>query len=150
MAIQQQIRDGIKEAMLSKNSVKLNVLRGLVSAFTNELVAQKRKPQEELNDEEALNVIKRSVKQRKDSIDQFKAGGREDLVASEEAELAILQTFLPATMSKEAIREIAEKKKAELGITDKSKMGIFMGAVMKELKGQADGADVKEVVESLF
>ncbi len=150
MAIQQQIRDGIKEAMLSKNSVKLNVLRGLVSAFTNELVAQKRKPQEELNDEEALNVIKRSVKQRKDSIDQFKAGGREDLVASEEAELAILQTFLPETMSKEAIREIAEKKKAELGITDKSKMGIFMGAVMKELKGQADGADVKEVVESLF
>ncbi|MFO0718964.1 MAG: GatB/YqeY domain-containing protein [Candidatus Paceibacterota bacterium] len=150
MTLQQQIRDGIKQAMLSKDSVRLNVLRGLVSAFTNELVAQKRKPQEELNDEEALNVIKRSVKQRKDSIDQFKAGGRDDLVASEESELAILQTFLPATMSKDAIRAIAEKKKAELGVTDKSKMGVFMGAVMKELKGQADGADVKEVIESLF
>lgn len=150
MTLQQQIRDGIKQAMLAKDSVRLNVLRGLVSAFTNELVAQKRKPQEELNDEEALSVIKRSVKQRKDSIDQFKAGGREDLVASEEAELAILQTFLPATMSKDAIRVIAEKKKAELGVTDKSKMGMFVGAVMKELKGQADGADVKEVIESLF
>ncbi len=150
MTLQQQIRDGIKQAMLSKDSVRLNVLRGLVSAFTNELVAQKRKPQEELNDEEALNVIKRSVKQRKDSIDQFKAGRRDDLVASEESELAILQTFLPATMSKDAIRAIAEKKKAELGVTDKSKMGVFMGAVMKELKGQADGADVKEVIESLF
>lgn len=150
MTLQQQIRDGIKQAMLAKDSVRLNVLRGLVSAFTNELVAQKRKPQEELNDEEALNVIKRSVKQRKDSIDQFRAGGREDLVASEEAELAVLQTFLPATMSKDAIRAIAEKKKVELGVTDKSKMGVFMGAVMKELKGQADGADVKEVVESLF
>lgn len=150
MTLQQQIRDGIKQAMLSKDSVRLNVLRGLVSAFTNELVAQKRKPQEELNDEEALNVIKRSVKQRKDSIDQFKAGGRDDLVASEESELAILQTFLPATMSKDAIRAIAEKKKAELGVTDKSKMGVFMGAVMKELKCQADGADVKEVIESLF
>lgn len=111
MTLQQQIRDGIKQAMLSKDSVRLNVLRGLVSAFTNELVAQKRKPQEELNDEEALNVIKRSVKQRKDSIDQFKAGGRDDLVASEESELAILQTFLPATMSKDAIRAIAEKRK---------------------------------------
>ncbi len=150
MTLQQQIRDGIKHAMLAKDSVRLNVLRGLISAFTNELVAQKRKPQEELNDEEAINVIKRNVKQRKDSIEQFKAGGREDLVASEEAELSILQTFLPATMSKEAIREIAEKKKAELGVTDKSKMGVFMGAVMKELKGQADGADVKEVIESMF
>ncbi len=150
MTLQQKIRDGIKEAMLAKDSVRLNVLRGLLSAFTNELVAQKRKPQEELGDEDALNVIKRNVKQRKDSIDQFKAGGRADLVASEEAELAILQTFLPETMSKDAIRAIAEKKKAELGVTDKSKMGVFMGAVMKELKGQADGADVKEVIESLF
>jgi uncharacterized protein YqeY len=150
MTLQQKIREGIKEAMLAKDSVRLNVLRGLVSAFTNELVAQKRKPQEELSDEEAINVIKRNVKQRKDSIDQFRAGGREDLATSEEAELSILQTFLPATMSKDLIREVAEKKKIELGINDKSKMGVFMGAVMKELRGQADGADVKEVIEDLF
>ena len=126
------------------------MLRGLVTAFVNEVIAQKRKPQDDLADEDALNVIRRGVKQRKDSIEQFKAGGRADLVASEEAELTILQTFLPATLSKEDIRAVAEKKRIELGVTDKSKLGIFMGAVMKELKGKADGADVKEVVEAMF
>ncbi|MSR73056.1 GatB/YqeY domain-containing protein [Candidatus Parcubacteria bacterium] len=150
MTLQQKIRGEIKGAMLAKDKVRLNVLRGLVTAFVNEVIAQKRKPQEELVDEDALNVIRRGVKQRKYSIEQFKAGGRADLVASEEAELTILQTFLPATMSKEDIRAVAEKKRAEMGITDKSKLGIFMGTVMKELKGKADGADVKEVVEAMF
>lgn len=150
MSLQQQIQGGIKGAMLAKDKVQLNVLRGLVTAFVNEVVAQKRKPQEELSDEDALKVISRAVKQRKDSIEQFKAGGREDLVVSEEAELAILQTFLPTMMSRDEIRAVAEKKRAELEVTDKSKLGIFMGAVMKELKGKADGADVKEVIEAMF
>ncbi len=150
MTLQQKIQGEIKGAMLAKDKVRLNVLRGLVTAFVNEVIAQKRKPQDDLADEDALNVIRRGVKQRKDSIEQFKAGGRADLVASEEAELTILQTFLPATMSKEDIRAVAEKKRIELGVTDKSKLGIFMGAVMKELKGKADGADVKEVVEAMF
>ncbi len=150
MTLQQKIQGEIKGAMLAKDKVRLNVLRGLVTAFVNEVIAQKRKPQDDLADEDALNVIRRGVKQRKDSIEQFKAGGRADLVASEEAELTILQTFLPATMNKDDIRAVAEKKRIELGVTDKSKLGIFMGAVMKELKGKADGADVKEVVEAMF
>jgi len=150
MSLQQDIKNQIKDAMLKKEAVRLTVLRGLSAAFTNELVAKMRKPQEELADPDALAVIKRSVKQHKDSIEQFKKGGREDLVKEETAELIILETFLPKTMSKNDIKKIALQKQKELGVTDKTKMGMFMGAVMKELKGKADGGDVKEVVESLF
>lgn len=150
MSIQQSMRDGIKEAMIAKDAVKLTVLRGLVSSFTNELVVKGRKPQEELKDDEAIAVIKRAVKQRKDSIEQFTKGNRLDLVENETAELKILETFLPQSMSKEDIKKIALAKKAELNITDKSGLGKFMGVLMKELKGQADGNDVKEVLEELF
>ncbi len=150
MSIQQNMRDGIKAAMIAKDSVKLTVLRGLVSAFTNDLVARGKTPQDEITDEDAINVIRKAVKQRKDSIEQFTAGGRLDLVENEAAELKVLETFLPQLMSKEEIKKIAEAKKAELNITDKAGAGKFMGLLMKELKGKADGNDVKEVVESLF
>ena len=148
--IQTQIKEEIKKAMLARDSIRLNTLRGLSAAFTNELVAKGMKPQDELSDEACLAVIKRLVKQRKDSIEQFKAGNRQDLVESESAELAILETLLPKMMSQDEIRKIAETKKAEMGITDKAKLGMLIGAVLKETKGQADGNDVKMVVESLF
>jgi uncharacterized protein YqeY len=150
MSLQTDIKSEIKEAMLAKDSTRVLVVRGLVAAFTNELVAKGKKPTEELSDEDVLNVIRRSVKQRKDSIEQFTAGGRADLAESEKAELAILEKYLPKMMSKEDIKKIAEAKQKELGITDKSKIGQFVGMLMKELKGKADGADVKEVAESLF
>ncbi len=150
MSIQQNMRAGIKEAMVAKDSVRLTVLRGLITSFTNESVAKGKTPQDELTDDEALSVIKRAVKQRKDSVEQFTKGNRMDLVANEEAELKILETFLPAMMSREEIKKIAEAKKIELGITDKAGMGKFMGALMKEFKGMADGGDVKAVVEELF
>ena len=150
MSLQKDIQGKIKEAMLAHDSVLLTVLRGLVTSFTNELVAKGKKPQDELTDEEAAAVIKRAVKQRKDSIDQFTKGNRLDLVATEEAELKILETFLPQMMSLEDIKKVAIAKKAELNVTDKAGMGKFMGALMKEFKGQANGDDVKTVVESLF
>lgn len=150
MSIQQEIRDKVKEAMITKDAVRLTVLRGLVSAFTNELVATGKTPQSEVEDSLALAVIKRAVKQRKDSIDQFTKGNRLDLVENEQAELKILETFLPQMMSKEDIKKIAIAKKAELNVTDKAGMGKFMGALMKELNGQADGGDVKAVVDELF
>jgi uncharacterized protein YqeY len=97
-----------------------------------------------------MTVLKRLAKQRKDSIEQFDKGSRPELADAERAELSIIEKLLPATMSQDDIRKVAEAKKAELGVTDKSKAGILTGAVMKELKGQADGADVKTVVDSLF
>ena len=150
MSIHTTIKDEIKKAMLAKEAVRLTVLRGLLAAFTNELVSKGRKPQEELTDEEALVVIKRSINQHKDSIKQFKAGNREDLASSEQEELVILEKYMPAQMSQDEILPLAEAKKASMGITDKSKLGMLVGALMKDLKGKADGADVKAVVEKLF
>ena len=144
------IKEAMKDAMRSKDSTRLTVMRGLMAAFTNELVAKGLKPQDKLPDEDCIAVIRRLAKQRKDSIEQFEKGGRADLSAVEKVELAILETYLPQMISKDEIRKVATAKQAELGMTDKSKMGMLMGAVMKELKGKADGGDVKEVVEGLF
>ena len=148
--LHKQIKEGIKIAMLAKDAVRLTVLRGLLTAFTNELVATKRKPQEELSDEEIITVIRRAVKQRKDSIDQFRKGGREELASAEELELKILETFLPRMMGREDVKKKVVEMKEKLGIADKSKIGQLIGATMKELNGAADGADVKEAAESLF
>lgn len=148
--IHEKIREEVKEAMRARDTMRLNVVRGILSSFVNELIAQKKKPHEVLPDADALKVIKRLANQRKDSIEQFTKGSREDLVKIEEGELVLLQKYLPETMSKSDIKKVAEKKQKELGFTDKSNMGKLMGAVMKELGGNADGNDVKEVVESLF
>ncbi len=148
--LHEQIKSELKEAMRAKDEVKLRTVRGMLTAFTNELVATNRKPQEILNDIEVINVIRRLAKQRKESITQFVSGGRQDLADVEVAELAVLESYLPQMMSKEEIKKIAEAKKEELGITDKAKLGQFVGTLMKDLKGKADGADVKDVVESLF
>ena len=148
--LHEKIQNDIKEAMKARDEVRLSVLRGLKSAFTNEVVAKGRKPDEKLNDEETLAVIKRASKQRKDSINQFKDGGREDLAEKEEAELKIIEEYLPAEMSDEETSKIAKAKKEEMGVSDKSEMGKLMGAVMKETAGQADGQRVKKIIEDLF
>ena len=150
MTLHQKIKAEIPDAMRAKDAVKLTVVRGLASAFMNELVAKKRKPTEELRDDEALAVIKRAVNQHKDSIDQFTKGGRKDLVKNEELELVILESYLPKMSSKAEIKKAAEGAIKKLGAIDKSKIGQLTGVVMKELKGNADGNDVKAVLESLL
>lgn len=148
--IHEQIKTGVKEAMKAREEVRLSTLRGVLSAFTNEIVAQKKKPNEMIPDTDALKVIKRLANQRKDSIEQFTKGGRPELAESERKELKVLEEFLPVMMSEAEIRVIAEAMKAELGITDKAKIGQLTGMIMKELAGKADGGDVKKVVDSLF
>ena len=147
MTLQEKIKAETKQAMIKKDAVRLMTLRGVSAAFSTEAIAKKV---ESISEQEAVNTVKRLVKQRKDSIDQFTKGGRMDLVETEQAELHILEEFLPATMPREEIMKIAEAVKAKLGSPDKAKLGQFIGAVMKETKGTADGADVKAVVESLF
>ena len=150
MTLHEQLKDQLKEALKAKEEVKLRTIRSLLTAFTNELVATGKTPHDMLDDNAAMAVIKRAAKQRKESITQYGAAGRDDLVKPEEEELAVLETYLPQMMSQDEIRPIAEAKKAELGVEDKSKMGVLMGAVMKEAAGKADGADVKAVVESVL
>ncbi len=133
--------------MKAHDDAKLRTVRSMLTAFTNELVATGKKPQEMLDDASVLAVIKRLAKQRKESIVQFEAAHRDDLADTEKAELAILESYLPQMMSREELKPLIEAKMAELGVTDKSKMGVLIGALMKELQGKADGSDVKAVVE---
>lgn len=150
MSLQTDIKAKMIEAMKAKDAVRVGVLRGLSSAFTNELVAKKMKPDGELGDEDALTVITREARKRKDSIEQFEKGGRPELAESEKAELAILEEYLPAQMSYDEILAFVKQKQAETGMTDKSKAGQFTGTIMKDLKGKADGQLVKQAIDSLF
>ncbi len=145
--LHEQIKGELKEAMKAHDEVKLRTVRSMLTAFTNELVATGKKPQDMLEDAGVLGVIKRLSKQRKESIVQFEAGNRQDLADPEKAELAILESYLPQMMSREEIRPFVDKKIAELGAVDKSKMGMLIGSLIKELQGKADGGDVKAVVE---
>ena len=148
--LHQDIKAAIPNAMKAKDQVKLDTLRMLMAAFTNELVATKRKPTEELPDEDALTVIRREVKKRKEAAEAFKGGGRPDAAAKEHQEELILQAYLPAQMSEDEVMKVVAATKAKLGVTDKKEMGKLMGAVMKELAGKADGGIVKAAVDKSF
>ncbi|MCD5390180.1 MAG: GatB/YqeY domain-containing protein [Candidatus Pacebacteria bacterium] len=150
MTLQEQIKEEMKTSMRARDMQAVTTYRGLMSAFTNEVVAQKLSPDTPVTDEMALTVITREAKRRKDSIKQFSDAGRDDLADDEKKELAMLEKFLPTLMSVEEITKIVSAKKEEMGITDLSEKGKFIGAVMGELKGKADGALVKEVVDGLF
>ncbi len=150
MTLHEQIKNEVKDAMRAKDAIRLSVVRGILAAATNELVAIGKMPQDMLDDVGVLKVIKRLSNQRKDSIKQFTDGGRPELAESEQAELAILDKYLPALMPWGEIKKIAIAKKEALGITDKAKAGQLTGAIMKDLAGKADGGDVKAVVDELF
>lgn len=150
MPIHETLKKSIPDAMRAHDAVKLQTLRSLVTMMVNEVVAKKRKPDEFLTDEEALAVLKRAANQRKDSIEQFEKASRHDLAEPEKGELAIIESYLPLLMSREEIEVIARAKMAELGISNKADAGKFTGVLMKELKGQADGGDVKAVVDTLL
>lgn len=144
------IREDMKNAMRAKDSLRLETLRMTLAAFTNELVAKGRKPTDALTDDEALAVVKRLVKQRKDSAEQFTAGGRPELAEKELNEITFLDAYLPQMASREEIRKVAQEKIAEMGVTDAAGIGKLTGAIMKVFAGRADGNDVKEVVASLL
>lgn len=148
MSLHETIKSQIKEAMIAKDSLRLEVLRGLNALFMNDLIA-KASAAPFVNDETALAFVKRSVKQRKDSIDQFDKGGRQDLADKERAELAILEAYLPKTMSRDEIKKFAQ---AKIGTSkpDKAAAGKLTGELMRDLKGKADGADVKAVLDELL
>jgi len=146
----QELKDGVKVALKAGDQVRLLVVRGLLSSITNELVAKGRKPDEIMDEEGVSSLVSRALKQRKDSIEQFTNGNRMDLVEKETAELNILQAFLPAQMSDEEIEKAVREKMEEMGPIDKAKSGQFTGAVMKDLKGKADGGKVKAVIDRLL
>lgn len=144
-----QIKSDMKEAMKAKDDLRVQTLRMCMAAFTNELVAKNLKPTDTVDDAMAQTVLKRLAKQRKDSAEQFAKGGRPELAEKETKELSMIEAYLPKQASREDVERVAKAKKEEMNI-DAAGKGKLMGAVMKELGGNADSAVVKEVVDSLF
>ena len=146
MTIHEQILVDIKEAMKSKDVKKRDALRSLDSVIKNEEIKiGKRK--EGLGDDDVIVIVKRAIKQRKDSAKQFKEGGRDDLAQKEEIEISFIEKYLPAQMDERGVSDIVQKIITEIGAKNKSDMGRVMGAVMQVIGNNADGAIVKKIVE---
>jgi len=144
MKLKDKINEDLKLAIKDGDKLKLQTIRSIRALI---IEFEKNGSGKEFNEEEEIKLLSTAAKKRKDSIEQFEKGGRPELAESEKTELAILEKYLPKLMSEEEIKKVVDQKKTELGIADKSQMGQFIGAVMQELKGKADGALVKKVVE---
>lgn len=144
--LKQKLQEELKQAMLAKDELRKSVLRMLLSAI-NYYEIQKGGAGYEATDEDVMSVIQKEVKQRKDSIEQFKAGQRQDLADKETRELEILQTYLPKQMAEEEIREIVKEAISQIDATTVADMGKVMSAVIPKLKGKADGALVSQLVK---
>lgn len=138
------IGSDMKGAMRSGDTLRRDVLRFLVSALKNEAL-EKRKPLQELSDDEAIAVVRRSVKQRKDSIEQYQSGGREELAEKEQKEKEILEAYLPALPDESVIRAAVEQALRETGATSPRDLGKVMGVAMKLASG-APGDEVRRIV----
>jgi len=148
MNFKQNILSDLKEAMKSGDTMKRDTFRFLLSVVKN-VEIEKKKKETGLTDEEVLEVIARSIKQRKDSVEQYTAGGRLDLAEKEQKEIDILMSYMPKQLGEEEIREIVKETIIEVNAISKADIGKVMSAVMKKLKGKANGSAVKKIVESL-
>lgn len=141
-----KMQDALKQAMINKDTERRDVLRMTLSAFKQVEVDERR----ELSAEDAVTILQREIKKRRDSIDEARKAGREDIAASEAAELAMIEGFLPAQLGREEIAALVRDAIAQTGASSPKEMGKVMGVLMPKVKGKADGKLVNEVVRELL
>ena len=146
MSLLNRLTEELKEALRAGNHTKLSVIRLLKSSIKNREI-EKMAP---LTDEEVIDIIMTALKQRRESIEQFQKGGREDLVRKEKSELEVLQTFLPQQLSEEELAEEIQAVIREVGASSPKDMGKVMKIVMVRVKGRAEGARVSSLVKELM
>jgi len=144
--LKQKLTDDLKQAMREGDTVKRSVIRLTMAAIKNAEIAK----QKALEDADILGIIAKEVRQHKESIEAFKQGNRDDLAAKEEAEMAVLEQYLPKQMSREEITAEARKVIAEVGAQGLSDKGKVMPQLIAKLKGKADGREINEVVTELL
>jgi len=148
MTLEEQLNADLKEAMRAGDEPRKLAIRAVKTAVTEAKVSGTQL--HELTDAEVLAIIGKQIKQRRDSIAIFQTAGRQDLVAAEEAELAVLERYLPAQLDETAIRERASAVIAELGVTDVKGIGPVMKRLTADLRGQADGQTINRIVRELL
>jgi hypothetical protein len=144
--LKQKLSDDLKQAMRDGDKVRRSVIRLVMAAIKNAEIAR----QATLNDTDILGVIAKEVRQRHESIEAFRQGNRQDLVAQEEAELAVLTEYLPQQMTREEIIAAARQVIAEVGAQGPSDKGKVMPKLIAQLKGRADGREINAVVTELL
>jgi uncharacterized protein YqeY len=145
MELRDKIMADVKAAMIAKESLKLTALRGLQAAIKNREIDMRP---DAITPEEVINVVKKLVKQRKESIDQFSQAGRQDLVDQESAELKVLEVYLPAQMGREQIEALVVEVIAATGAKTVKDMGPVMKEVIARANGAADNKIVSEVIKA--
>ncbi|MBX9768107.1 MAG: GatB/YqeY domain-containing protein [Bdellovibrionales bacterium] len=145
MAIRDQVTNDIKDAMRAKDQFKLDAIRMLQSAIKYKEVELRPNP---MGDDDVIAVVRKLVKQRQESIEQFNAAGRKELAEKEEKELAILQHYLPAQMSREDLEKIVVEAIKTTGATGAKQMGLVMKEVNAKAAGRADNKMVSEIVKA--
>ena len=144
MSLKETLNNDIKTAMKAKDKETLAVLRMIKTAVQSAEIDKK----EELNAEEELTILAREAKQRRESLAEFVKAGRDELVAKTEAEIEIVERYLPKQLSVEEVKEVIASVAEKIGATTQKEFGKLMGAVMQELKGKADGNVIKEQVKA--
>lgn len=146
MTLPERVDSDLKDAMRAKDAAKLGVLRMLKSALKYSAI-EKSGAEAQLDDAEAVQVIRKQVKQRQDSIESFEKGGRPELAAKEKDELAILQAYLPQGMNAEELAKIVGETIKELGATSRAQMGAVMKALQGKVAGRTDGRTLSQEVQ---
>lgn len=144
--LRDQLNAALKEAMVAKDTARRDLIRLLQSALKQVEIDTRK----ELTDEEALAVIQKEAKKRREAIDEAKKAGRADIIDKEQAELTLIETFLPRQLSLDELKTIAAQIIAEVGATSAKDTGKVMGALMARVKGQADGKLVNQAVRELL
>ena len=154
MSLKDQLNADLRDAMRGGEETRKGTLRLLITAIRNAEIpgegANTDSARVELDDEGVLEVIRREVKQRRDSIDAYSGAGRKDLVEKEEAELAVLTAYLPAQMSRDEIVAIAREIIQRVGATGPADKGKVMPVIMAELRGKAEGRDINAAVTDIL
>lgn len=145
--VREQLRSDLRDAMRAKDVPRRTTIRMLEAAIKN---AEIEKRGRELAENDILAILQRQVKQRRESIEQFEQGGREDLADKERVEIAIIEAYLPQQMSREDVEDRARAVIEQTGASGPGDRGKVMGMLMKELRGQADGSLVNAVVSELL
>ncbi|WP_088035771.1 GatB/YqeY domain-containing protein [Evansella clarkii] len=143
MKLLDTLNQDMKEAMRNKEKQRLSVIRSVKASLQNESI----KLGKEITDEEALSVLSREMKQRKESLHEFEQANRSDLVEKTKLEIKLLEEYMPAQLSDEELQQIVDETIQETGAGSKAQMGKVMGAIMPKVKGRADGTRVKQMVE---
>ena len=147
MSLKDRIGEDIKSAMKAKDKIRLETVRSIKKVILEKEVALRPKGQDSLTEEQEIEVLAQQAKQRRDSIEQYRNGGREDLAQKEAQELAIIETYLPKQLSEEEVNSIIDEIITSVGATTAKDLGKVMGAAMKQLKGKADGKKIQAIVK---